>query len=172
MVRKVSWQCSEDLQRLRNGFLVLLSGGPVPLQSPHKKPLYLHLHNHRRMLVSASSSPCVSWVTAEGGSSLPDEAFHKASIRNPGRCFPDAARRDWSSGSCCCGMLLPKTVVSSDYNFLMLIQRLLKDRGQLGCTWHLTANPCFPGTSEQLVICVWLTFTQCAIHFLWEHGYF
>lgn len=65
-----------------------------------------------------------------------------------------------------------KQVASSDYNLLTLMQRLLKNRGQLGCTWHLTANPYFPGMGEELVICVWLTFTQCAIHFLWEHRYF
>lgn len=145
--------------------LVLLSGGPVPLQSPSWKPLYLHLHHHRRMLVSPG------WLLSEGAA-FQMQAFQMASVRNPGRCFPAAASRGWGSSSCCCGMLLPKTVASSDYSCLMLIQRLLKDRGQLGCTWHWTANPYFLGTSEQLVISVWLTFTHCAIHFLWEHRYF
>lgn len=175
LVKKVGWECSEGLQRLRNSFPCLAfrwaCSSPVPFIKSHYT-CALHLHNHRRTLVSPSSSLCISWVTAEWGAAFQMEAVHKASVRNPGRCFPDAVWRGWGSSSCWCGRLLPKTVASSDCNLLTLLQKLLKDRGQLGCTWHLTANPYFLGTGEDLVICVWLMFTQCAINFLWEHRYF
>lgn len=145
-VRKVNWECSEYLRRLRKGFLLLLLGQSVPLPVPREETTTPALA--ATFSIAAAARVSLGWLLREGPA-LPQGREPRAGVLMlPGW--------GWGSGSSCCGRLSPKTVAGSGYNFPTLAQRLQEEGGRCGCTDACaapTADPCFlwcTGAARQL----------------------